>query len=195
MIPQQPTLRTPSPLEVPMTPVSSSSSLLRNTKTPVSSIYKPPKHLSVPMLRDTNSYEANNLRVINDHGRYQQQQQYQHQYPQHQYPQQQLQYPQQHQHYQQQQQQYHQQHHFPLSYPQPPPTFRSPRTIRFIDEQQQESLSSSSSTTMAAVDAVEITPNSERNPKDRKKLSPPATGCTVSKRGRRPTVISRHSSH
>jgi hypothetical protein len=45
-------------------------------------------------------------------------------------------------------------------------------------------------------DAVEITPNSERNPKDRKKLSPPATaGCTVSKRGRRPTVISRHASH
>jgi hypothetical protein len=194
MIPQQPTLRTPSPLEVTMTPVSSSSSLLRNTKTPVSSLYKPPKHLSVPMLRDTNSYEANNnLRVINDHGRYQQQQQYQHQYPQQQYPQQQ--YPQQ-QHYQQQQQQYHPQHYFPLSYPQPPPTFRSPRTIRFIDEQQQqESLSSSSSTMMAAVDAVEITPNSERNPKDRKKLSPPATGCTVSKRGRRPTVISRHSSH
>lgn len=177
MIPQQPTLRTPSPLEMPMTPIS--SSLLRNAKTPVSSIYKPPRHHSVPMLRDTNSYQAINLRVSND-GRYQQQhQQYQQQYP-HQ------------QQYQQQQQQYYQQHHFPLSYPQPPPTFRSPRTIRFIDEQHQELVSSSLSAEMTS-DAVEITPNSERNPKDRKKL--PATGCTMSKRGRRPTVISRHASH
>lgn len=160
-------------------------------KSPVSSIFKPrrhgaqqnhhPSHLCVPMLGSaTTESFADSSWVNSDGHRYQQLYNTQHQHPQQLYP----------------QQQYQQQLYSP-SYPQPPPT-RSPRTIRFIDEQLE---SSSSSTTLPLShlrvdDAVEITPNSV-HPFDRKHLSPPSNNYkgTVSRRGRRPALISRHSSH
>ncbi len=172
-------------------------------KSPVSSIFKPrrhgggaqqqnhhPSHLCVPMLGSaaTESFMDSSWVNNNNDGHLHQQQ----------YPSQQ-QYPPQRQYSQQQYQQHpYQQQHFTPPYPQPPPT-RSPRTIRFIDEQLESSASPSTTVPLFHLrvdDAVEITPNSAQ-PADRKQLSSPDYNYkgTVSRRGRRPALISRHASH
>ena len=108
---------------------------------------------------------------------------------------------------------HHQQHHSQhLPPPYPPPT-RSPKTIRFSDE-TNESFDTSSPGSFyhkSRDDAVEITPNSEvspsPHPSGRKQLVTGGTGSSsggggggyrpgfVSKRGRRPPMISRHATH